>query len=412
MVSIKQFNGTYFPQEDRLVFRFNTADDAEYRLWFTRRITLFILTAANQLIQAQLEEQHTPDVAKAISEFERESLKKNIQEDTQTGQPSSYEPGSRYPLGADPLLVLDAKCTQHREVGNGNIQYANQGFLEATGYSLEEIIGKNYRVLDSGLHSQTFFAGLWATLQSGRVWHGTLRNKKKSGEFFWVDVTIVPFKDVWGKVSSYLTLYTNITESIAISEKYNQERLLREELARVNRDLFNDVNTDSLTGVSNRRALTSFIDKSISAAQQFGMPVSFLMLDLDHFKYINDNYGHSVGDLVLQEITQRWKKQIHSSDMLARIGGEEFCIVLPQAGLQQAKTIAEKIRLATSQAAIHVHNHQTHDLNLNISVSIGLVSSENRTQYDATMLMEFADKALYQAKVLGVIKSLRVPKRH
>jgi diguanylate cyclase (GGDEF)-like protein len=136
------------------------------------------------------------------------------------------------------------------------------------------------------------------------------------------------------------------------------------------------------------------------------------MLDLDHFKYINDNYGHSVGDLVLQEITQRWKKQIHSSDMLARIGGEEFCIVLPQAGLQQAKTIAEKIRLATSQAAIHVHNHQTHDLNLNISVSIGLVSSENRTQYDATMLMEFADKALYQAKVLGVIKSLRVPKRH
>lgn len=284
---------------------------------------------------------------------------------------------------------------------NGNIQYANQGFLEATGYSLEEIIGKNYRVLDSGLHSQTFFAGLWATLQSGRVWHGTLRNKKKSGEFFWVDVTIVPFKDVWGKVSSYLTLYTNITESIAISEKYNQERLLREELARVNRDLFNDVNTDSLTGVSNRRALTSFIDKSISAAQQFGMPVSFLMLDLDHFKYINDNYGHSVGDLVLQEITQRWKKQIRSSDMLARIGGEEFCIVLPQAGLQQAKTIAEKIRLATSQAAIHVHNHQTHDLNLNISVSIGLVSSENRTQYDATMLMEFADKALYQAKSAG-----------
>ena len=80
MVSIKQFNCTYFPQEDRLVFRFNTADDSEYRLWFTRRITLFILTAANQLIQAQHEEQHTPDVAKAISEFERESLKKNIQD--------------------------------------------------------------------------------------------------------------------------------------------------------------------------------------------------------------------------------------------------------------------------------------------------------------------------------------------
>lgn len=116
-MSIKQFNGTYFPQEDRLIFRFNTADDSEYRLWFTRRVTLFILAAANHLIQSKLEKQHTPDVAKAISEFERESLKKNVQEDSQAGQSSSYEPGSRYPLGADPLLVLDAKCTQHREVG-------------------------------------------------------------------------------------------------------------------------------------------------------------------------------------------------------------------------------------------------------------------------------------------------------
>jgi len=114
-MGIKQFNGTYFPQEDRLIFRFNTADDSEYRLWFTRRVTLFILAAANHLIQAQLEKQHTPDVAKAISEFERESLKKNVKEDSQAGQ-SSYEPGSHYPLGADPLLVLDVKCTQHREV--------------------------------------------------------------------------------------------------------------------------------------------------------------------------------------------------------------------------------------------------------------------------------------------------------
>ena len=115
-MGIKQFNGTYFPQEDRLIFRFNTADDSEYRLWFTRRVTLFILAAANHLIQSQLEKQHTPDVAKAISEFERESLKKNVQEDSKGGQPSSYEPGSHYPLGADPLLVLDAKCSQHREV--------------------------------------------------------------------------------------------------------------------------------------------------------------------------------------------------------------------------------------------------------------------------------------------------------
>ncbi len=282
---------------------------------------------------------------------------------------------------------------------NGNIQYANLGFLEATGYRLEEILGKNYRILDSGLHSKTFFAGLWATLQSGQIWRGTLRNKKKSGEFFWVDVSIVPLRNVWGNVESYLTMYTNITESIAITEKYNQERSLREELAKVNRDLFNDVNTDSLTGIANRRALTSFIDKSIASSREFGSPISFLMLDLDHFKYINDNYGHPVGDLVLQEITARWKKQIRSSDMLARVGGEEFCIVLPQAGLQQAKNIAEKIRLATTQAAVRIRNHQ--ELDLNISVSIGLASSEGKGQFDSTQLIEFADQALYRAKSEG-----------
>ncbi len=116
-MGIKQFNATYFPQEDRLILRFNTTDDCEYRLWFTRRITLFILAAADQLLQAQLEKQHSPELAKAISEFERESLKNNVQEDQLAGQASNYEPGSRYPLGADPLLVLDAKCTQHRKVG-------------------------------------------------------------------------------------------------------------------------------------------------------------------------------------------------------------------------------------------------------------------------------------------------------
>lgn len=96
-MGIKQFNGTYFPQEDRLIFRFNTADDSEYRLWFTRRVTLFILAAANHLIQSQLEKQHTPDVAKAISEFERESLKKMFKRIQKEASPLHMSPGRTIP---------------------------------------------------------------------------------------------------------------------------------------------------------------------------------------------------------------------------------------------------------------------------------------------------------------------------
>lgn len=98
------------------MFRFNTADGAEYRLWFTRRITLFILGTATHLTQVHLETKHSPDVAKAISEFERETLKGAVKQDGNPGQNQTYEPGSNYPIGADPLLVLDVKCTIAKEV--------------------------------------------------------------------------------------------------------------------------------------------------------------------------------------------------------------------------------------------------------------------------------------------------------
>lgn len=119
-MSIKQFNGTYYPQEDRILFRFNTADQAEYRFWFTRRITLFILGATTHLITTKLESTHTPAVAQALSEFERDAVQSSVKPDTQSGSSQVYEAGSTYPLGADSLLVMDVKCTLGKDSQRGS----------------------------------------------------------------------------------------------------------------------------------------------------------------------------------------------------------------------------------------------------------------------------------------------------
>ena len=104
-MSIKQFNGSYMPNEDRLMFRFNTAEDDEYRFWFTRRVTLFILAATDHLVEKKLEQVHEKPAAKAIAQFQQEAVKE------QTKFTNDYAPASKYPIGADPVLVMDVKCT-------------------------------------------------------------------------------------------------------------------------------------------------------------------------------------------------------------------------------------------------------------------------------------------------------------
>lgn len=113
-MTIKQFNATYLASDDRLLFRFNTLENTEFRFWFTRRVTLFILAATQHLIVKNLEQTHSPEAAKAIAEFSKDAMQ--IDPAAQgVSQASNYQPAENYPLGADPLLVMDAKCTLKKE---------------------------------------------------------------------------------------------------------------------------------------------------------------------------------------------------------------------------------------------------------------------------------------------------------
>ena len=148
-MTIKQFNGSYLTHEDRLLFRFNTIDDAEFRFWFTRRVTLFILGATAHLLTKHLEKTHSPETAAAITEFQKEALKEQVSKQaSQQGEAKgeqgrqvaveAYQPASNYPIGADPLLVMDVKCELSKD---GEADVLSMDFVLPGGANLNLKLG-------------------------------------------------------------------------------------------------------------------------------------------------------------------------------------------------------------------------------------------------------------------------------
>ena len=282
----------------------------------------------------------------------------------------------------------------------GRIVAANAAFLEASGYRLEELVGQKYGIFNSNLHNPEFFSALWEILSSGQIWKGTFRNLNKDGRIFWVSTTIVPYFDAWGNITRYVAFYSDITEAIQLSERLDRERALREELTRINQSLDNEANTDPLTLLPNRRAFEHFSAQALASTRQNRQVLAVAMLDIDHFKAVNDTYGHAAGDEVLREMAHRWSSRIRTSDMLARIGGEEFCLLLPQADEVSARRVTEEIRRESERTPVTVTN-DAGEQSLTVTVSIGVVSVAAQAVDDIEPLLERADKALYAAKQGG-----------
>ncbi len=283
---------------------------------------------------------------------------------------------------------------------DGTLLRVNASLLAKTGYQENELLGQNPRVFSSGFHSSEFYRQLWQTINAGRIWQGLLRNRAKDGSIFWVNATIVPYKDPWGQIQRFVCLYSDITEAITLTEVLEDERRLRAEMARLNQNLQTAALTDALTGLANRRGLERFVQTALGSDALRGRPVSALMLDLDKFKPINDRHGHAAGDAVLTEVARRWAAQIRSSDLLARVGGEEFCVLLPNSRLNQAHEVAEKIRQATESTPFWVNGLAGKEL-IKVTVSIGLASSQESGCSSHEELLGCADRALYQSKQLG-----------
>lgn len=280
----------------------------------------------------------------------------------------------------------------------GRIEDVNQPLLDATGYSREELIGKPYSIFKSGLETQEFYINLWQTIDQGKIWHGTLRNKTKSGQILWLDATIIPLQNEWMQTTNYGVMYSDITKAIQASQDYEKERTARQALETLNQKLLTDLTRDPLTGVSNRRGLDQFLDEIQGTDILSRMSISVLMLDIDFFKQINDTWGHAAGDIVLRQLATLWQSKIRVSDLLVRLGGEEFAIVLLKAELRTAMEIAEEIRSETANNVIDTAGLSEP---LKVTVSIGVAFSAHASDESIDSLLKRADDALYLAKESG-----------
>jgi len=262
---------------------------------------------------------------------------------------------------------------------NGNIEYVNKEFTKSTGYSYEEAIGKNPKILKSDYHSEEDYKNLWANILIGREWRGEFYNKKKNGEFYWESAIISPIFDNEG----------NIMQMIAIKEDISEHKRLENKLKRQAR-------TDGLTGLSNRRYFMECAEKELLRNKRYHKEIAFLMLDIDYFKKVNDTFGHAIGDIAIKRVADVCIETIRKTDILGRIGGEEFAILLVETNYIDAIKVAERLRLNVENIKLFDDN----GVQVNIRISIGITKyhSEDDSLED---LLICSDKALYRAKNEG-----------
>lgn len=259
---------------------------------------------------------------------------------------------------------------------DGQIVYANPAFEQLTGYAVPEALGQSPSLLHMpGAHDPDFYRGLKQTLTSGAPFEATFTNRRRDGSVYYCSQSITAMCDpVTGQISHCVSVAADVSPMV------EHQRRLQIQARR-----------DALTGLYNRHAGEEVLHRCEAALQADRMSYAVVLADIDHFKRVNDRFGHAVGDRVLQTVARILAAQVRAGDAVVRWGGEEFLLILPAVALEAAAELAQRVRAAV---AAHL------DAEVGpLSISLG-VAAATWGQGSAT-LVERADQALYSAKAQG-----------
>lgn len=274
----------------------------------------------------------------------------------------------------EPIVITDA---------NSVIQRINKAFTESTGYTAEEAIGKTPRILKSGLHDEFFYRAMWESINETGTWQGEIWDRRKNGEVYPKLLTVSAVKGTDGIVTHYVGSHIDITERKVAEERIRQLAF-----------------HDPLTRLPNRQLLLDRLQHSLVTNARNGNKGALLFIDLDNFKNLNDTLGHAMGDLLLQQATERLTSCVREGDTVARLGGDEFVVMLEDLSNQtieaaeQAEAVGEKILATLSQP----YQLDAHTFRSSGSIGATIFSGDHQ---DTEELLKQADIAMYQAKKAG-----------
>ncbi|MDD5228244.1 MAG: EAL domain-containing protein [Methylococcales bacterium] len=270
---------------------------------------------------------------------------------------------------AEAILITDDR---------NSIISVNPAFSLITGYEHDEIIGKNPKILSSGRQDSAFYKMMWEKLQLKHTWQGEIWNRRKNGEIYpeWLSLSLVT--DANNMPLYHVAIFSDMT-----MRKSAEQRL------------YHLAHFDPLTNLPNRTLLQDRLHQAVSQAARSKTPLALIFIDLDRFKYVNDTFGHLIGDLLLQEVSRRLKSCVRVSDTVSRIGGDEFVILLPQVHDSNGAAKVARLILKHLTSLFLLQEHEVH-----IGGSIGIAMYPDNGS-DVETLMKSADSAMYAVKEAG-----------
>ena len=260
----------------------------------------------------------------------------------------------------------------------GRIEYVNPSFENVTGYTREEAIGRNPRLLKSGRTPRETYRELWQTIRSGGEWRGEFSNRKKNGEYYWEQAHISPLKNTEGEI----THFVGIKEDITVRKQYQEQ-------------LIHKANFDDLTGLPNRILAIDRLDRALVQSRRDERLVVAMLVTLDHFGQINGALGHAVGDRLLQSAAKRIGSQLDEDATAARVGGHEFLVILPNLrNSVRSELLARELRDALARP-FHIDDRE-----IMLTTSIGMTIAPHDGE-DADLLLRNAHAAVARAQEAG-----------